>query len=309
MTAANDFWNGGLLRAPAGWTPKKEHLQGWQFLLLPARADPGQPRGLRSLSRTPASPERQPQHPYCRGSWLSQASSGFPDLGPCCAVPSRFSPVRFFAILWTVAHQAPLPTGCSRKDYWSGLPFPPPGDCPNPGIKPASQVSCTGRQDFYHYRHLEKLQSLATGCEDLTHWKRAWCWERLKAGKEGDNRGWDGWRASLTRWTWVRAMDREAWRAAVRRVTESQTRLSDWTAGNKTQLSITGKWLWLFNKGTRGVRWNGGNMQFCIKRRGQAAARSRGYSTESTVRPNPLRCRRTRTRKHKIHIHIRQKNR
>ena len=40
-------------------------------------------------------------------------------------------------------------------------------------------------------------------CEKLAHWKRPWCWERLKAGGEGDNRGWDGWMASLTRWTWV----------------------------------------------------------------------------------------------------------
>ena len=45
--------------------------------------------------------------------------------------------------------------------------------------------------------------TLATWCEELTHWKRPWCWERLKAGGEGDNRGWDGWMASLTRWTWV----------------------------------------------------------------------------------------------------------
>ena len=44
---------------------------------------------------------------------------------------------------------------------------------------------------------------LATWCEDLAHWKRHWCWERLKAGGEGDNRGWDGWMASLTQWTWV----------------------------------------------------------------------------------------------------------
>ena len=43
---------------------------------------------------------------------------------------------------------------------------------------------------------------LATWCEELTHWKRPWCWERLKAGGEGDNRGWDGWMASPTRWTW-----------------------------------------------------------------------------------------------------------
>ena len=43
---------------------------------------------------------------------------------------------------------------------------------------------------------------LATWCEELTHWKRPWCWERLKAG-EGNNRWWDGWMASLIQWTWV----------------------------------------------------------------------------------------------------------
>jgi len=40
--------------------------------------------------------------------------------------------------------------------------------------------------------------TLATWCEELTHWKRLWCWERLKAGGEGDDRGWDGWMAWLT---------------------------------------------------------------------------------------------------------------
>ena len=43
-----------------------------------------------------------------------------------------------------------------------------------------------------------KLQYLATWCEELTHWKRSWSWERLKAGGEGDNRVWDGWMASPT---------------------------------------------------------------------------------------------------------------
>ena len=38
---------------------------------------------------------------------------------------------------------------------------------------------------------------------ELTHWKRPWCWEELGAGGEGDDRGWDGWMASPTRWTWV----------------------------------------------------------------------------------------------------------
>ena len=48
-----------------------------------------------------------------------------------------------------------------------------------------------------------KLQSLATWWEELTHLKRPWCWERLKVGGEGDDRGWDGWMASPTQWTWV----------------------------------------------------------------------------------------------------------
>ena len=43
--------------------------------------------------------------------------------------------------------------------------------------------------------------TLATSCEELTHWKRPWCWEGLGAGGEGDDRGWDGWMASPTRWT------------------------------------------------------------------------------------------------------------
>ena len=45
--------------------------------------------------------------------------------------------------------------------------------------------------------------TLPTSCEELTHWKRPWCWEGLGVGGEGDDRGWDGWMASLTRWTWV----------------------------------------------------------------------------------------------------------
>ena len=46
-----------------------------------------------------------------------------------------------FATLWTVAHQAPLSTGFSRQEYWSGLPFPASGDLPDSGIEPMSPVS------------------------------------------------------------------------------------------------------------------------------------------------------------------------
>ena len=58
---------------------------------------------------------------------------------------------------------------------------------------------CIGRTDA----EAETPNTLATWCEELTHVKRPWCWERLEAGGEGNNRGWDGWMASLTRWTWV----------------------------------------------------------------------------------------------------------
>ena len=48
------------------------------------------------------------------------------------------SRVRLFTTPWTVAHQAPPSTGVSRQEHWSGLPFPSPGDLPDPGIKPRS---------------------------------------------------------------------------------------------------------------------------------------------------------------------------
>ena len=53
--------------------------------------------------------------------------------------------------------------------------------------------------------------TLATWCEELTHWIRPWCWERLRAGREGDGRGWDGWMTSLTQWTWIWARSRSWW--------------------------------------------------------------------------------------------------
>ena len=54
--------------------------------------------------------------------------------------------------------------------------------------------------------------TLATWCEELTHWKRPWCWERLRAVGEGDSRGRDGWMTSPTQWTWVWVDSRSWWR-------------------------------------------------------------------------------------------------
>ena len=53
-------------------------------------------------------------------------------------VVESLSGVQLFATLWTVARQAPLSMGFSRQEYWSGLPFPSPGDLPDPGIEPGS---------------------------------------------------------------------------------------------------------------------------------------------------------------------------
>ena len=65
--------------------------------------------------------------PWCQKSWSS-------------CVLCHFSRVRLFATLWTIAHQAPPSMGFSRQEYWSGLPFPCPGDLPDPGIEPTSPV-------------------------------------------------------------------------------------------------------------------------------------------------------------------------
>ena len=64
-------------------------------------------------------------------------------------VLSRFSHVRLFATLWTIAYQVPLCMGFSRQEFWSELPFPPPGDLPNPGIAPASSASLALAGGFF----------------------------------------------------------------------------------------------------------------------------------------------------------------
>ena len=62
---------------------------------------------------------------------------------------SRFSCVRCFSSSWTIARQAPLSMGFSRQEYWSGLPFPSPGDLPNPGIEPATLRSPALADGFF----------------------------------------------------------------------------------------------------------------------------------------------------------------
>ena len=71
---------------------------------------------------------------------------------------SHFNHIKLFATLWTITRQAPPSIGFSRQEYSSGLPCLPPGDLPDPGIKPMSlTISCINRQVLYHLYHLEAL--------------------------------------------------------------------------------------------------------------------------------------------------------
>ena len=73
----------------------------------------------------------------------------------CPCVLSHFSCVQLHATLQTGAHQTPLSMGFSRREYWNLLPCPPPGDLPDPGVKPASLRSPVLAGGLYHQRHQE----------------------------------------------------------------------------------------------------------------------------------------------------------
>ena len=81
-----------------------------------------------------------------------------------------------------------------------------------------------------------KLSTLAIWCKELSHWKRPWCWERLRAWREGGNRGCSSWMASLTQWTWVWASSGRQWRTGKPHVLQSiglQSRTWQWLNNNK----------------------------------------------------------------------------
>ena len=128
--------------------PSELHLPGQHVLCL-------EPQLLHSQAPSPSGATWRPFLPCL--SWL-HSLPGFSHLsthrlrdpGVNCYRTEK-NQLWLFATPWTAAHQAPLSMGFSRQEYWSGLPFPPPGDLPDPGIKPESQVSCIGRQVLYHW--------------------------------------------------------------------------------------------------------------------------------------------------------------
>ena len=116
----------------------------------------------------------------------------FGDIPMLCQVTSH---VRHFATPWTVAQQAPLSMGFPRQEYWSGLPFPSPGDLPDPGIEPVSFISPALAGRFFitsttwvpsypcqHYIFFKNYQKHLTRPIISTTWPQAntlWMWPKL----------------------------------------------------------------------------------------------------------------------------------
>ena len=84
--------------------------------------------------------------------------------------------------------------------------------------------------------------ALATWCKELTHWKRPWCWERLRSKGEGADRAWDGWMVSLTQWTWIWANSRRQWSSedpGVLHIAHEVAKSQVWLSSNWTDLKCT----------------------------------------------------------------------
>ena len=121
--------------------------------------------------------------------------------------------------------------GFSRQEYWSGVPLPSLKEdwglknwCFQTVVLEKALESPLDSKETKPVNPKEKStlnihskdwcwssNTLATWCKEPTQLKRPWCWERLRAGGEGGDRGWDGWMASPIQWTWVSAISRRQW--------------------------------------------------------------------------------------------------
>ena len=123
-----------------------------------------------------------------------------------------------FATPWTVAQRAPLSTAFPRQEYWSGLPFPSPGDLPDPGIKP-----CIGRQILYHWATREasmkrcstlngiRQRQMKTMNHHYTPIRKA----KTQSTDHTPNAGEDVWQQTLTHCWWECKMVQSLWKTAL----------------------------------------------------------------------------------------------
>ena len=151
-----------------------------------------------------------------------------------------FPVVMYGCECWTVKKAEHQKNWC----FWTvvlGKTLESPLDC-----KETQPVHPKGDQPWVYIRRTDaEAETPILWPPHVTSWligKRPWCWEGLGAGGEGDNRGWDGWMASLTRWTWVWINSGSWWwtgRPGVLRFMGSQRVRHDWA----TELNWTGAYL------------------------------------------------------------------
>ena len=129
-------------------------------------------------------------------------------------------------------------------ELWCLRRLESPLDC-----KEIQPVLTTGNQSWVFIGRTDVAAeipgTLAIWCKELTLLKRPWCWERLRAGGEGDERGWYGWMASPTRWTWVWVDPRSWWwtgRPGVLWFMGSQRVWHDWVTGLNWNRNGRGRW-------------------------------------------------------------------
>ena len=127
-----------------------------------------------------------------------------------CIVKAMFFPVLIYGCgSWTIKKTECWRIDLSERWCWRKLLRVPWT------ARRSNQTILKETNPEYSLEHLIlklKVNTLATWCEELTHQKRPWCWERLKAGGKGADRGWDGWMGSPTQWTWVWASSESWWR-------------------------------------------------------------------------------------------------
>ena len=145
-----------------------------------------------------------------------------------CLVKAIVFPVVMYGCeIWTIKKAEHWKNWC----FWTVVlekTFESPFDC-----KEIQPVHSKGDQPWVFFgRNDAKAETpILWPPHELTHWKRLWCWEGLGAGGEGDDRGWDGWMASLTQWTWVWVNSGSWWwtgRPGVLRFMGSQRVGHDW---------------------------------------------------------------------------------
>ena len=97
---------------------------------------------------------------------LHKTDTCFPAYSPCA---QSLSHVQLFSTLWTVVHQAPLSMGFSRQEYWSGLPFPSPGELLNPGVEPVFVRSPALAGGFFTISATWEALGCSPGADKTTH--------------------------------------------------------------------------------------------------------------------------------------------